>query len=87
MKNNFFYQIYMIKNSKIMWIVRESDNYKELKNYIEDFSSQNERYMIIKVKYTDEEIDLILKSKFKKFKRFIFQKSDKIIFDTTQYEL
>ena len=84
MLHNFFYQIYILKNSKTMWIVRESEDYKELKSNINGFISKDERYMIVRVKYTEDEINSILNSKFKRFQKFIFDRSDKIVFDTSK---
>lgn len=67
---NYYYLVYKVKNSNILWIFDESNNKDELFNRISDVNSNNETYYIIKKKYNKEIIDIISKTKFKRFKKF-----------------
>jgi len=65
-----YYLVYKLKTSSTLCISDESTNVDDLYRKIYNFISDKENYNIIRKRYTIEQIDNILNTKFKGFKIF-----------------
>jgi len=61
-----YYLLYKLKNSEILWVVKVSVDYSELKYYIRKCSSDIEKYYIVSKDVPYSELYL----KFKQFTKF-----------------
>ena len=76
---NYYYLLYKLKNSPLLWIVDESLNKKDLLDRIKNFYSEKEVYYIVSKKYSIEHIKNKLDSKFIRFKIFKIDNKCKLI--------
>lgn len=81
-KYNYYYLLYKINTSPLLWIVDESINYDELYNIIHNFFSTKENYIIVQKLYTKQEIQLLYNTDFKRFQNFTIDKQCKLVFRT-----
>jgi dihydroneopterin aldolase len=81
-KYNYYYLLYKINRSPLLWIVDESINYNELYEKVNNFFSNKENYTIVKKLYTEEQINDIYNTKFKRFRNFTIDKQCKLVFRT-----
>lgn len=80
-KNNkirCYFLVYKLKNSHILWLVKLSDDYYDLKNNIDNFVSSIEQYYIFERFCYPHIID----EKFKQFKIFFKSSKDIEIYST-----
>ena len=61
-----YYLLYKLKNSEILWVVKVSVDYSELKYYIRKCSSDSEKYYIVSKEVPYSELSL----KCKQFTQF-----------------
>ena len=81
-KYNYYYLLYKINKSPLLWIVDESIDYNELYEKVDNFFSNKENYSIIKKLYTEEQINDIYNTEFKRFRNFKIDKQCKLVFRT-----
>ena len=79
---NYYYLLYKINTSPLLWIVDESINYDELYDNIHNFFSTKENYIIVKKLYTKQEIKLLYSTDFKRFQNFKIDKQCELMFIT-----
>ena len=80
--SDYFYLLYKLRNSPILWIVDESVYKKDLLERIKHFYSDKEVYYIISKKYSMEDIKNKLDSKFIRFEIFKTDKMCKLVHNT-----
>lgn len=78
----YYYLLYKINRSPLLWIVDEGINYNELYKKVDNFFSKIENYSIVKKLYTDEQINEIYNTEFKRFRNFTIDKQCKLVFRT-----
>lgn len=73
-----YFLVYKLKNSNILWVVKLSDDYYDLKNKLDYFVSSVEQYYIFERYCYPHIID----EKFKQFKIFFKSSKDILIYST-----
>tara|TARA_Y100000816_G_C25717759_1_gene378592 strand:- start:261 stop:524 length:264 start_codon:yes stop_codon:yes gene_type:complete len=81
-KYNYYYLLYKINRSPLLWIVDESIKYDELYEKVDNFFSNKENYSIVKKLYTEEQINDIYNIELKRFRNFKIDKQCKLVFRT-----
>lgn len=81
-KYNYYYLLYKINRSPLLWIVHESIYYDELYKKVNNFFSNKENYSIVKKLYTEEQINNIYNTEFERFRNFTIDKQCKLVFRT-----
>lgn len=79
---DYYYLLYKLRNSPLLWIVDESVYKKDLLKRIKNFYSDKEVYYIISKKYSVEHIKNKLDSKFIRFEIFKTDNSCKLLHNT-----
>lgn len=80
---SYFYLVYNIIGYSDLWIVDESKDLKILTERTKDFFSEEEKYKIYRIKYTRQEIELINKNKFIRFRKLFVNNNYKLYLDTS----
>ena len=78
----YYYLVYKLKSSPLLWIIEESEYFTELKERIKNFVSNIENYYIIMTSYNKKELTKINNTKFKRFENFTVNKNCEIIYQT-----
>lgn len=81
-KYNYYYLLYKINRSPLLWIVDESENYDELYEKIQYVFSTKENYYIVKNLYSKKELELLYNTYFKRFKIYNMDENSKLVFKT-----
>ena len=79
---NYYYLVYKISVSDILWIVDESEYYKSFIDKIEDYQSNIDQYLIIKTRHSKFEMINIDNINFKRYRTFDLDSKSKIIYRT-----
>ena len=74
----YYYLLYKLNTSNIMWIVKISDNFSSLKSIIKNYTSNDEKYYIV-YKLSN---DINLKPK--NFTKFTFDENCITIYQTSK---
>lgn len=79
---DYYYLVYRITLSDILWIIDESEYYKSLLYRIGDYQSNIDQYLIIKTKHSKFEMVNIYNTDFKRYRIFNVDQKSKIIYKT-----
>ena len=80
--HEYYYLLYKLRNSPILWIVDESVYKKDLLERIKHFYSDKEVYYIISKNYSMDYIKNKLNSKFTRFEIFKTDSKCKLVHNT-----
>ena len=78
----YYYLLYKVKSSKIYWIVDESTDSTDLIDLVKNFKSKQENYYVVSKEYPINIFNHILKSPFKRFKKFEVDTKSHMIYKT-----
>ena len=79
---DYYYLVYKITLSNILWIIDESEYYKSLLDRIGNYQSDVDQYLIIKTKHSKFEMINIHNNDFKRYRTFNIDYKSKIIHKT-----
>ena len=79
---DYYYLVYKVTLSDILWIIDESEYYKSLLDRIGDYKSNVDQYLIIKNKHSKFEMINIHNTDFKRYRTLNIDQKSKIIYKT-----
>ena len=79
---DYYYLVYKVYLSNILWIIDESKHYQFLLNKINDYQSGVDQYLIIKTRHNKVEMINIYNNEFKRYRIFNLNDKSKIIYKT-----
>ena len=79
---NYYYLLYKIKSTNVYWIVDESTDSTDLIDLVKNFKSSQENYYVVSKEYPENVFNKILKTPFKRFKKFEVDTKSHMIYKT-----